>query len=216
MVQRSSHGLVFFLTPLGDLGSCDPNIETLCWGTGSSSNNDPIVGRVVGGDPDPSSSSSRPAVHTSSSHDDESIPHDDEAQEPLALLVLHAAFHMLFLPQFTCDFHEEEKSGGNLPTTPVAILTKSTRRIEGMDSQSFENESSLQTKLLSDHLLDKKRDEEKQLKKERAMKVEAGLGEIKYVENGISILPKPANIIWAQGCGVDPTKVSISNSHFFY
>lgn len=28
-------------------------------------------------------------------------------QEPLALLVVHAAMHMLFLPQFTCDFYED-------------------------------------------------------------------------------------------------------------
>lgn len=32
-------------------------------------------------------------------------PEDD--QEPLALLVVHAAMHMLFLPQFTCDFYED-------------------------------------------------------------------------------------------------------------
>lgn len=32
---------------------------------------------------------------------------EGETQEPLALLVVHAAMHMLFLPQFTCDFYED-------------------------------------------------------------------------------------------------------------
>ena len=31
----------------------------------------------------------------------------EDDQEPLALLVVHAAMHMLFLPQFTCDFYED-------------------------------------------------------------------------------------------------------------
>lgn len=33
----------------------------------------------------------------------------DDDQEPLALLVVHAAMHMLFLPQFTCDFYEDKE-----------------------------------------------------------------------------------------------------------
>lgn len=32
----------------------------------------------------------------------------EDEQEPLALLVVHAAMHMLFLPQFTCDFYENK------------------------------------------------------------------------------------------------------------
>jgi len=113
---------------------------------------------------------------------------------------------MLFLPQFTCDFHEEEKSLGNVPATPA--VTRNSRRVEGIDSHSSDNESVIPTKLTPEQVMDKKKEEEKQLKKDRAMKVEAGLGEIKYVDNGISIVPKPANIIWAQGCGFAPSKVS--------
>lgn len=35
----------------------------------------------------------------------------DDDSEPLALLVVHAAMHMLFLPQFTCEFYEEDVVG---------------------------------------------------------------------------------------------------------
>lgn len=38
---------------------------------------------------------------------------ESDEQEPLALLVVHAALHMLFLPQFTCDFYED---GSNAPS----------------------------------------------------------------------------------------------------
>ena len=33
---------------------------------------------------------------------------EEEDNEPLALLVVHAAMHMLFLPQFTCKLYEGE------------------------------------------------------------------------------------------------------------
>ena len=45
----------------------------------------------------------------------ELIANDD--QEPLAVLVVHAAMHMLFLPQFTCDYYEESEKK-ETPTTP--------------------------------------------------------------------------------------------------
>lgn len=38
---------------------------------------------------------------------DKSIDFGTNEQEPLALLVVHAAMHMSFLPQFTCDFYED-------------------------------------------------------------------------------------------------------------
>ena len=38
---------------------------------------------------------------------------NEEDQEPLALLVVHAAMHMLFLPQFTCDYFEDEANNNN-------------------------------------------------------------------------------------------------------
>lgn len=34
-------------------------------------------------------------------------PGDDGYREPIGLLVVHATMHMLFLPQFTCDYFEE-------------------------------------------------------------------------------------------------------------
>ncbi|KAK1747831.1 dymeclin [Skeletonema marinoi] len=40
--------------------------------------------------------------------DDGEDDDEDDSQEPLALLVVHAAMHMLFLPQFTCEFYEED------------------------------------------------------------------------------------------------------------
>jgi Dyggve-Melchior-Clausen syndrome protein len=46
----------------------------------------------------------------------ELIANDD--QEPLAVLVVHAAMHMLFLPQFTCDYYEE--NGGTAATAAAA------------------------------------------------------------------------------------------------
>jgi hypothetical protein len=132
------------------------------------------------------------------------MPPDDEAQEPLALLVVHAAFHMLFLPQFTCDFHEEEKSGMNSQVIPT--VTKTVVRSATTDG---DNDGISHIKITADQLVDRKREEEKQLKKDLNMRVEAGLGEVKYVENGISIIPKPTQIVWAPGCGVSPTKVSV-------
>lgn len=33
---------------------------------------------------------------------------DEDDPQPLALLVVHAAMHMLFLPQFTTDYYDEE------------------------------------------------------------------------------------------------------------
>ena len=72
------------------MGDADENIEHLCWGTGSGAP-DEKIGLVIGDDAS--------TMNTSTKYEEE--------QEPLALLVVHAAMHMLFLPQFTCDFYEE-------------------------------------------------------------------------------------------------------------
>ena len=74
----------------GDLGDADENVEQLCWATGGLVG-DEKIGLVVGG---------------ANSNTNNSKEESDE-QEPLALLVVHAAMHMLFLPQFTCDFYED-------------------------------------------------------------------------------------------------------------
>ena len=45
---------------------------------------------------------------------DDNLDAEEEMQEPLALLVVHAVMHMMFLSQFTCDFYEEETSPSEL------------------------------------------------------------------------------------------------------
>lgn len=91
-----------FLFPYasGDLGDADENIEQLCWGTNAAGPGDEKIGLMIGGAGDRSVTSSLPNQGTNMNDD----------QEPLALLVVHAAMHMLFLPQFTCDFHETKES----------------------------------------------------------------------------------------------------------
>ena len=90
---------------VGDLGDADENVEQLCWGTSASTiPGDEKIGLMVG---------------AGAGTDESSIPTNtgggkvEEEQEPLALLVVHAAMHMLFLPQFTCDFFET--NGSNSP-----------------------------------------------------------------------------------------------------
>ena len=74
---------------LGDLGEADVNVESLCWGTGEAEEagdfRDSIVGKIIG--VDERFNLAKTAVD------------DEEAPEPLALLAIHAAMHMLFLPQ---------------------------------------------------------------------------------------------------------------------
>ena len=83
----------------GDLGDPDENVEHLCWGTGGSPiQGDEKIGLVVG---DGADKASLPAQSVARQNNDD--------QEPLALLVVHAAMHMLFLPQFTTDYYEEEQ-----------------------------------------------------------------------------------------------------------
>lgn len=80
------------------IGEYDKDVEILFWGTGQTEEvklQDGLVGKFIGGD--------------ESSTVDPSQSGDDESPEPLALLAIHAAMHMLFLPQFTCDFYEDEE-----------------------------------------------------------------------------------------------------------
>lgn len=146
---------------LGDLGDADENVEHLCWGTGASPiPGDEKIGLVIG---------------------DESVPQNvakfEEEQEPLALLVVHAAMHMLFLPQFTCDFYEDDSSNEQKP------------------------KSAEQVKL-----------EEKQRKQDRDRRTDAGLGQVKYLDSGISLVPTPTSIIWAPGAGIDATKLGFEGA----
>ena len=72
-------------------------------------NDDEKIGLMIGG-----GKSSGLAGNLSSDEYGRSKELEDE-QEPLALLVVHAAMHMLFLPQFTCDFYENKADSGNNP-----------------------------------------------------------------------------------------------------
>ena len=109
----------------GDLGDADVNVEHLCWGVGSSGGggglNSPdkgtLTGLVIGGSASGADSELMPPAAGAAAPGDDI---EDDSQEPLALLVVHAAMHMLFLPQFTCDFYEEDGHAGPSDTTGVA------------------------------------------------------------------------------------------------
>lgn len=179
MRQKFIRSLVLIFT--GDLGEADGNVESLCWGTGESEEagnfRDSIVGKIIGGDE---------RFHIAKNAVD-----DEEAPEPLALLAIHAAMHMLFLPQFTCDFYEEEANDDD-------------------SASSNENEG-----YLEHHLKEAEKEEDKrQAKEDRAMKNEAGLKKTKYAAEGVLLQPKPACIVWAPGCGVKSQKVRSNLSRY--
>ena len=89
----------------GDLGDADEQVEQLCWGTNSDDyDDDEKIGLMIGTGKDSGMAGM-----------DRRRKDMEDEQEPLALLVVHAAMHMLFLPQFTCDFYENkvDTDGGN-------------------------------------------------------------------------------------------------------
>lgn len=178
-----------FLLEKGDLGEADINVESLCWGTGEGEDaatfRDSMVGKIIGGDD--KYTLARTAAE------------DDEAPEPLALLAIHAAMHMLFLPQFTCDFYEDEANDDD-------SLSSSESRDKKEEEAGF---------LARRRMEAEKEEEAKQAKVDNAMKNEAGLKKTKYAANGILLLPKPACIVWAGGCGVKSKKHSESNTRKF-
>ncbi len=168
-----NHYLILIFT--GDLGEADVNVESLCWGTGETEEagdfRDSIVGKIIG--VDEKFNLAKNAVD------------DEEAPEPLALLAIHAAMHMLFLPQFTCDFYEEEAND------------------DDSASSDDEEEGYLEKNLKKAE----KEEEERQEKVDKAMKSEAGLKKVRYAFEGILLQPKPACIVWSGGCGVKSKKV---------
>lgn len=103
------------------MGEADENVEQLCWGTGSSGINDEKIGLVVGG------GGSRSEATSSK------MSQPDDQQEPLALLVVHAAMHMLFLPQFTCDFFEDGTIDGK--SSKVKSNTRSRPEVTREDKE---------------------------------------------------------------------------------
>ena len=158
--------LFYILYFAGDLGDADENVEQLCWGTAATMPGDEKSGLMVGG------GGGRGGA---TGDDQSSIPtHQsnkmDEEQEPLALLVIHAAMHMLFLPQFTCDFYEN--NGENAP---------------------------------------EKKERAPQTKEDRDLKSDAGL-RAKTVDSGISLVPRPASIVWAAGTGVHASQLGFDVS----
>jgi len=110
-----------FLLEKGDLGDADEQVEQLCWGTNSDDlNDDEKIGLMIGTDKSADNATGK-AVDGNDNSSRRRKNLDDE-QEPLALLVVHAAMHMLFLPQFTCDFYENKAdadgngNGNNAPS----------------------------------------------------------------------------------------------------
>jgi len=160
------------------------------------------VGKVIGGEGDDFSGSGN--NHGRSLNSGDSYTHDaEDEQEPLALLVVHAALHMLFLPQFTCDFYEDDGADNQTYSSKSSNASKSLRSDNTDESES-------DSKLSLDQLVQKTKDDEHEAKKDRSMQAEAGLSETKLVETGVALVPKPPRIVWAPGCGVAPSQVGFS------
>jgi hypothetical protein len=168
----------------------------LCWETGddddASSRRDSMLGRVIGGD-------------ASYSRDSE----DADGQEPLALLVIHAAMHMLFLPQFTCEFYEENNEAdldandsGSLDSQNNDRKRPDSARSEGIEKNEEEDDDDDEEAKRLAGLA-----EEVEAERDIFMQKEAGLTETKYVDSGILLLPRPTTIVWAGGIGLKPNKV---------
>ena len=173
----------------GDLGDADVNVEHLCWGVGSSGGggglNSPdkgtLTGLVIGGSASGADSELMPPAAAAAAPGDDI---EDDSQEPLALLVVHAAMHMLFLPQFTCDFYEEDGHAGPSDTTGAAS--------GGAAGQKA--------------LVLTEAEKKKQEKNDRDAKADAGLV-TKVADSGVSLTPAPSSIIWAAGAGVSPNEL---------
>jgi High-temperature-induced dauer-formation protein len=163
-----------FILEKGDLGDADENVEQLCWGTEgmttSGNGYDKDTGTIG-----TSTTGGHSKFNNSKTTNDPTM--DD--QEPLALLVVHAAMHMLFLPQFTCDFYEESING-----KPSSTSTASGKK-KTLDKTTITAEM--------------KRDD-------LEMKMEAGLQE-RQVEWGVTLEATPASIVWAPGVGVTITDI---------
>lgn len=164
----------------GDLGQADSNVENLCWGTGSAGGNtnveatpDSLVGKVIGGEDE---------FGLDNNED------DAQGQEPLALLVLHATMHMLFLPQFTCEFVEENEKQNDEDSVASGSTAGPTNQDEEEEELSPEEIAA-------------------QAKEDEALKSEIGLGKVKVVESGVLLKPNPVAIVWAPGLGVKTSQV---------
>ena len=113
----------------------------------------------------------------------------EDDSEPLALLVVHAAMHMLFLPQFTCEFYEEERN---------SYYNSNNKKSDNVHnpSGSYDDDD------------DSDDDEEDELgddeRRDKDALAEAGLAKPHKVRRGVGLLPRPAGIVWAPGVGFSP------------
>ena len=195
------------------MGTGDENVESLCWGTGepivdsidgdrtavSAAYRDSIVGKLIGGDDKYGGGGSGGSGGSAL---------DDDAPEPLALLAIHAAMHMLFLPQFTCDFYEEGEGedDGDDNSNSASDDSHSSGESRSRSRKGGSKEGFL------DRVERRAREEEQAEKEDNIMKKEVGLksnSRARYVASGILLQPKPAWIVWSKGCGVK-SKNSVS------
>lgn len=205
-----------FLLEKGDLGDADENVEQLCWGTGGLG--DEKIGLMVTagngngtvrGDGASSNHAGAGGAHSldggslGASQAPPSVAaaqakrKDDDDQEPLALLVVHAAMHMLFLPQFTCDFYEDAS---------IAPSAGGTAGVNGEGGAAGAANAHHHRKQPKNH-----NKTAKETKDDRELKAEAGLRE-KKVDWGVPLEPTPASIVWAPGVGVTATEMGFDVS----
>lgn len=196
-----------FLLEKGDLSGDqdDEMVEQLCWGTGSSGNHvnnekdadededddssdeDDVSSSDESSDEDSSDEDKRSKKKKSKKKSkkkkkkEDEPPAEEEEQEPLALLVVHAALHMLFLPQFTCDFYEDHAAEPEAPA-----ISKKSKKKKKKKSVVF-------VKLPEEKVEDKE------------MRLDAGI-DLKIIEDSVvvSLQAKPASIVWSAGVGISP------------
>jgi hypothetical protein len=101
--------------------------------------------------------------------------------------------HMLFLPQFTCDFYEEDEDGEDSVSSRES--GEQRRKPGFLEKRAMRME---------------KEAEAKALKEDEEMKTEVGLPNANYVAEGVVLAPKPACIVWAAGCGIKRKKVRMT------
>jgi hypothetical protein len=190
------------------LAEGDESVEQLCWATGSHSiaggglGPDERIGLVVGGQgkggifngqQQQSTAFSSKSTSSRLRQQQHHLSHEmhnptstvPEEQEPLALLVVHAAMHMLFLPQFTCDFYEDTSHSNKNKKHDMKgnTLTSSVVMSKGITAPFSET------------------------KEDKELKAEAGLRD-KNVEWGVSLIPHPTSIVWSPGAGVSAAQTS--------
>ena len=127
---------------------------------------------------------SRTEASADGTADDDATEDDDGdgRDEPLALLVVHAAMHMLFLPQFTCEYYDAEG-------------TSFDDMVDDSDSESDDETDGGETAA---------GEGAQQSQADREAQAEAGLGRPRRISRGIRLTPHPAGIVWAPGVGFTP------------